>query len=135
MSRLYLLSALILAGAANAQSIEVAGGDWSSIPKIEAKQETLISKNAMDRVQKIVGSKACKLAGQTKNRIDMTVPFLVQFDTSGAPARIVVARMDCPELESVMATVALGLVKSGEYKPTGANNAGWYRSDISFAIR
>ena len=136
MSRLCLiLAALACAAPANAQSVEVASGDWYNIPRLESAQRTRISTKSVDRVVNIVKSGTCALPGQSKDRIDMAVPFLIQFEPDGDPTRIVIARMNCPELESLMGGVVLNLARAGEFKPTGENQTGWYRSELSFAVQ
>ena len=136
MPRLFVMfAALACAAPAAAQSVEVASGNWTDIPRISAKQFTPVPTSSIDRMVDIVGSGTCKLEGQTKSNIDLTVRFLIHFEPSGTPARIVIARMNCPELERLMGGVVLQLARAGEFKPTGENPAGWYRSDLSFLVR
>ncbi len=135
MSLALALSLLMSAAQPTAPSVEVAGGDWSSIPKIEAQGDNYISKFAIERVQEIFSGDSCAMPGQSRNKLDLTVPFLVQFARDGSPQRIVVRKVGCPQLETLLGGVVLNLVRRGEYRPTGENLAGWYQSDVSFALR
>jgi len=135
MSLAVALAFLMSAAQPAEPSVEVAGGDWSSIPRMAAQGDNYISKFAIERVQEIFSGNSCTIRGQSRNKLDLTVPFLVQFDPGGAPQRIIVRKVGCPQLETLLGGVVLHLVKRGEYRPTGENLAGWYQSDVSFALR
>jgi hypothetical protein len=91
-----------------------------------------ISPEVVLKVQELVTSGECTLAGVSKRRIDMTVPFIVRFSPAGRGAcRSAQARL-C-KAEGVLAGAVLGLLKAGTFKPTGKNLTGWYRSELSFA--
>lgn len=133
--RQVLAAALLCIGTpAVAQSVEVAGGDWSDIPQIRAAGTKTMSEDALQRIEHLLGPDGPCASGQ-RNSIDLRVPFLLQFGQSGSVERIVIKRTGCRQLESLLGTVVLGMAEAGEFRPTGENPANWYRSEINYAIR
>lgn len=131
----YLLAAALLAGsvAASAATVEVATGDWSTLPVLKSRNFDSISPRAIGRIHEIVARGECDMPGQSKRRLDLTVPFAVHFQPNGTLDRVIIPRMNCEKIESIMGRVLLDLVEGGEYKATGENPEGWYRSEISFS--
>lgn len=125
----------IAAFPASAQPVSVAGGNWDNIPAIDAKGEYQMSTDTMERLAALAEEKVCDVPGFKRNRINLTVPFLVQFDAQKTVQRVVVARLGCTRLEQLLGGAALQLSKMGEYTPTGENQTGWYRSELSFSLR
>jgi hypothetical protein len=135
MKRFLIMAALLFGAApAAAQSVEVAEGDWSQIPEIERAGDQRMSGDAFGQAARLLErGGACE---QSKSRkIDMTVPFIMEFSPEGSVKRIIIRRLGCPQLEALMGGVVKQLALAGEYKPTGENLANWYRSEISFSIR
>jgi hypothetical protein len=116
-----------------AQGVEVAAGNWSGIPAIAPAKAMPMSDRSMVRIEKLLEAGKCPKYGDG-DPIRLDVPFLLQFDTGGAVQRIVVRRLDCPELESLIGGVIASRAKSGYYRPTGANGSGWYRSDFNYSM-
>jgi hypothetical protein len=116
-----------------AQQVEVAEGNWSDIPQVRAAGHGRMSDRALDKAAQLLGRDGPCATG--KSTIDMTVPFLLEFEPQGrAVRRIVVHKAGCVELEKLVGGVVLTLAQNGEYRPTGENLAHWYRGQISFAI-
>jgi hypothetical protein len=127
-------SAALFSQAALAQSVEVAEGDWSNIPAAGlAGGPDFISEKSMARIDKLVAAGKCPSVGDRKF-INLNVPILVQFDGGNQVQKIVVRRIGCPELEAIVGGIAAGRAKLGYYKSTGTNQAGWYRSEISYSV-
>ena len=126
------LAAALLLGSvpASAASVEVATGDWSNIPWAEHRAYNIISGEAVERIHKSFADGSCKLRGQSKTRLNLRVPFLVKFGGDGSVERIVVRKLGCPDVESVIGSSLLHQVKGGDYKATGENDALWYRSEV-----
>lgn len=129
-----LIAAALLIGSSQAQAVTVesASGDWSSIPLLKSRGETL-TLNVVERIYKLVESGTCSIEGQSKHKLDMTVPFLVHYAKNGAADRIVIAKIGCAEAESVIGGALAVLVDRGQYRATGENQTGWYRSQVSFS--
>jgi hypothetical protein len=133
MKRLIALALLFGSAAASAATVEIATGDWSGLPELRHRGFENISPRAVARIHEIVATGECSLPGQSKRKLDLTVPFAVQFQPNGTIGRIVIPRMNCAPVESIMGRVLLDLVGSGEYRATGENPEGWYKSEISFS--
>jgi hypothetical protein len=123
--------ALVVPGTAVAQTAEVAEGNWQGIPPMAVSGTGQIGLTSAARIDKVIFAGKCPKYGR-RNYVNLSVPFLAQFDGSGKPTRVVVKRVNCPELEEVLASAALDLVKSGRYAPTGVNPDGWYASEITY---
>ena len=126
------LAAAVLLGSAQASgtNVEVATGDWSNIPLLKSRSFNIISGEAVDRVHESIGKGECVIPGQSKKRVNLNVPFLIQFGQGGAIERLVLRKMGCPSVESVLASVLLQQAQRGEYAGSGENEAGWYRSEL-----
>lgn len=129
--RTLIAAALLLgAGQASATKVEVATGDWSNIPHLKTRSFNIINGEAVDRVHRSFQKGECVIAGQSKNRLNLNVPFLIQFGEGGAIERLVLRKIGCPSVETVLASTLLQQAQSGEYKGTGVNEAGWYQSEL-----
>jgi hypothetical protein len=118
-----------------AQSIEVASGNWSEIPEIRTKSQPMLSPATAARVDEIAKQGKCSVPGVTRRYVDLTVPFVVEFMPDGGVQRIVLTKLGCPELESVLGGVLANWVASGRYVATGENQLGWYRGELKIALR
>lgn len=130
-----LALAIIVAipAAASAQAVEVADGDWRGIPLAQTGKAKSMSDRSMGRIEKLLEAGKCPRFGDG-DPIRIDIPFLLQFDTAGQVQRVVVRRVDCPDLESVVGGVVVSRAKAGYYKPTGQNSTGWYRSSFDYAM-
>ena len=133
MKKLVLLALLGAATAAPAATVEVATGDWSGLPLLKYRGVEHISSIAISNIHEIVRSGQCDLPGQSRRKLDMTVPFAVHYHPNGTLNRVILPKMNCQPVEAIMGRVVLDLVEGGEFRPTGENSEGWYRSEISFS--
>jgi hypothetical protein len=130
---LLLLSLACMSAPSAAQQVEVGEGNWSAIPQVRIAGHGRMSDRALDSAAELLGRGGACATGTSK--IDMTVPFLLEFDPDGQKVRrVVVRRSGCPALEKLIGGVVLTLAKQGEYRASGENLAHWYRGQISFAI-
>jgi hypothetical protein len=131
----FIIAAALLAASSPAFSatVEVASGDWSAIPLVKSSDFPGMTPDAIARIRALIVSGECVLPGQSKRKIDMRIPFLIQFQPDGGVSRVVLSKVGCPKVEGIIGGVVLGLADQGAYRPTGDNPAGWYRSEISFS--
>lgn len=122
-----LIGLVLLASASTAPTVSTATGDWSNIPLLEARNNSEGLTYVVDTIEAAVQSKECTIPGATRKRVKVEIPFLVQFDRSGAVTEVVVFKLGCPSVETAMGNAVLRLAQKGEYRPTGRNEAGWYR--------
>ena len=129
-----LAAALLLAAApVAAQTIEVASGDWRNIPQMRAQVGAAVDSNAVAAIAEMVDRRECTIPGQRRGNLDMTVPFLVQYDAHGAIQRLVIHPLGCARAEGVLAGALLRLVEHGQFEPAGGRREGWFRGEVGFA--
>jgi hypothetical protein len=73
------------------------------------------------------------IAGQSRGRLDMNVPFLVEFTASGSINRLVIRPLGCATAERVLAGAVLRMVENGTFEPVGGRREGWFRGQVGFA--
>ena len=127
------LSALLAAPAQTAP-VSVAGGDWSNIPMARTAGVHRVSTDVIEQIEAAALGE-CQIPGQSKRRVKLSVPFIIQFSPSGAVEQVVVQRLNCPAIEQAAGGAILTLAQKGEYQPTGENLERWYRSEIAFESR
>jgi hypothetical protein len=131
---LFAVSAALISQTALAQMVEVAEGDWSDIPAVSVSDvPAYISERSMVQIDKLLAAGKCPSVGNRKY-VNLNVPILVQFDGGNQVQKIVVRRIGCPEVEAIVGSIAAGRAKQGYYRSTGKNQAGWYRSEISYSL-
>jgi hypothetical protein len=134
MMKHLLAAALLLAAApAAAQTIETASGDWRNIPEMRAQVGAAVDANAVAAISEMVDRGECTIPGQRRGNLDMTVPFLVQFDAQGAIQRLVIHPLGCARAEGLLAGAVLRLVQHGGFAPVGGRHEGWFRGQVGFA--
>jgi hypothetical protein len=124
---------LTLAVPATAQRVEVADGDWSDFPALEKSQTVNLGDGAMADIDRLVAQGKCDRLGN-KKRIRMEIPFIAQFDDTGKVERVMLQRINCPEVETIAANAAMYAAKWGRIKPGTSNAAGWYRGLVSYIL-
>jgi hypothetical protein len=133
MKHVIAAAALLLGSVpAMATTVEVATGDWSNIPKLAPAMESIDS-NAVAAIAESIESGECVIEGQRKGRLDMKVPFLVQFGAGGTPERLVIGKLGCDKAEGILGGALLKLVDRGVFRPSGGMRRGWFRSEVSFS--
>jgi hypothetical protein len=132
MNALFLAGLLFAAAQGPAATLEVATGDWSNIPYAESRNFTnIVSPEAVGRLHDIMAKGECVIPGQSKKRLNITVPFLMHYGSDGKIDRLVLRKLGCTEVESVLGSALIRLAEKHQYKATGKNDAGWYRSEFS----
>jgi hypothetical protein len=127
------LSALI-ASPALGSPVSVAGGDWSNIPLARTAGLHRVSTEVIAQIEAAALGE-CRLPGQSKRRVELTIPFIIQFSPTGDVEQVVVQRLNCPTIEQAAGGAILTMAQKGEYQPTGENQERWYRGQISFESR
>jgi hypothetical protein len=125
------LAAVLAASPLAAEQVSVAEGDWSAIPMVYSRGDLRMSDRSLNQLTEAVALNKCTSVG-TEKHMSLSVPFLLEFSPRGEVQQVVVRRIDCPAVEVVLGGALLQLAKSGEYQPTGQNQAGWYRGVFEF---
>ena len=129
-----VLALCLLATPIVAQNVTSGEGDWSGIPELRKNRIIQLSSGAQNMVEKLVAQGKCKSVG-SKDRVNLALPFLVEFTPDNTVVSIMVKRIGCPEVESIAASTALHAAQAGQIKPNGDNPAGWYRGEISYILQ
>jgi hypothetical protein len=111
----------------------VASGDWSNIPEMRSRQGVTVSADTVGAIAEMVDRGECTIAGQRRGRLNMNVPFLVQFKADGSIDRLVIHAVGCSRAEGVLGGAILRLVQSGDYAPVGPHREGWFRGEVGFS--
>lgn len=123
-------AAAFLLAAAQAPVVEVATGDWSSVPWMTNRSFVGIGPEALESIHRSFASGECRLPGQSGKRLNLKLPFLVEFGSDGEVKGLVLRKIDCPSVERILASSLLEQVRSGEYRPPRGGAEGWYRSEV-----
>ncbi|HET9812595.1 MAG TPA: hypothetical protein VFP57_02925 [Sphingomicrobium sp.] len=134
MKRLLILPLLLglIAASPPSPTVEVATGNWSNLPKLKRASYDHLSAAVMMKLYQIVREHKCALPGQKGIRMDITFSFATQFDGQGKLQRLILPALNCPEAESWLGGTLLQAIQAGDYVPSGANDSGWYRGELSF---
>ena len=133
MRHLWAAPLLLFAAPAAAQTIETASGDWSNIPEMRRQVGATIDPDVVDAIAGLVDRSECTIPGQRRGRLDMSVPFLVQFKADGSIDRLIVHSVGCPTAEGLLAGEMLRLVNSGGFAAPRERRQGWYRGQLGFS--
>jgi hypothetical protein len=131
---LALLAASATASAAT--SVVVADNDFRWLPMLESRGTFGLTPDAITSIHQLVLDGQCKLEGlEDERNLDMQVPFAAHFQPDGVLDKIVIKRLGCPKVEGILGGVLLDMFARGEFRATGANQDGWYRSELNFSSR
>jgi hypothetical protein len=129
-----LAAALLFAGApAAAQTVETATGDWTNIPEMRQQVGASVDADAVAAISEMIDRGECTIPGQRRGNLDMSVPFLVQFDASGTINRLVVHPVGCARADGLLAGALLRLMQHRGFEPVGGRHEGWFRGEVGFA--
>jgi hypothetical protein len=122
--------AAAMATPASAQSVSVASGDWSDIPRLGRHNGSLVVSPAVASQIADAFTRECRAPGASKTYVSVRMPFLVEFTPGGQVKQVVVHNVNCPRAEAALGGAVLEIAKRGEYRPTGENQVGWYLGEF-----
>ena len=128
-----LLAAAPVAPVPNVQ-VDVGRFDPATFPEADMRERRMPHHVMLTRVEDILRERRCRLEGQSHRRFDIRVPYVVRLEPDGTPTRFVVADIGCQPLESFVGRVILELARVGDFRPTGASEPQWYRSELRFIL-
>jgi hypothetical protein len=133
MKQIFAAALLLAAAPAAAQTIETASGDWSNIPEMRQQVGASVDSNAVAAIAEMVDRGECTIPGQRRGNLDMSVPFLVQYDANLVIERVVIHPVGCARADGLLAGAVLRLVRAGAFVPVGGRRQGWFRGEVGFA--
>ena len=128
-----LLAAAPVAPVPNVQ-VDVGQFDPAAFPEAEMRERRMPHHTMLTRVEDILRERRCRLQGQSHRRFDIRVPYVVMLTPDGTPTRFVVADIGCQPIEAFVGRVILELAREGDFRPTGADEPQWYRSELRFIL-
>lgn len=132
---LSLTAALLIGAAAPAAQVEAGRAKWDSFPALRKMPRTHPTAAMVDRVSGLLKAERCSLPGQSPDKFDIDVPYLVLVRPDGAAERVIVADLGCPALETYVGAIVLKLAELGDFQPTGEARSRWYASKLNFNVR
>lgn len=117
---------------AQAPTVDVGTGNWSALPEARVIGNVHIGSAVADEVARIGRERSCQVAGLGRDSVDLTVPFVLEFDDAGRVQRIVLRDIGCPELETLLGRAVQRLADLREYRPSAG--PGWYRSALELSV-
>ena len=134
-----MLAALLFASVpavtlAASPKVEVADGNWSYLPPLEQRSSLYLDAGAISRIHEIASDGKCGALVVRRGVLQFETSFAVQFTPDGEASRIVMPRLNCPEVEGILGGILLRMVENGDYQATGANQDNWYRGTLGFTV-
>lgn len=129
---LLLVPAPLAAASIRSATVEAVEGDWSHLPYLYEERHAALISDAAGKIHRNAVSAGCKFDGLNRKQLDMALPFAAQFQSDGSLTRLVFKRLNCPQVEGVVADLLLKMIEAEELKPTGRNADGWYQGELSF---
>ena len=124
-----VVAATAMTSPVGAEGVSSAWGDWREIPPVVKKGDLRVSSETVNRIADSLQKDACPVAGDYRH-VRLSVPFLMEFAPSGQIQQVVVWKLNCPQIEALVGGTLLQMARSGEYRPTGLNQLGWYRGEF-----
>ena len=114
--------------------LSTASGNWDNIPMARQLGKYQASTASMVKLDAALAG-SCIKRERRSQRLDLRIPFLIEFGSDRSVKRVVVKKLNCPDAEALLGNVILGLAQNGEYVPTGLNQANWYRGEFLLTSR
>lgn len=126
---------VLLASASQPLQIDVGNANWSAFPPLRAKERPLPTRDMVDKVETILETGRCKIAGQSARRFNITIPYAVLVEPDGQARRAVIGGTGCAELETLVGAVVMAMAREGDFTPTREAKARWFASEINFSLQ
>ena len=133
----HLLSALpLLALLAADAGVPVAIGNFktATLPPLTKVERSLPHGDMTKQVQDLLTSGQCHIPGQPKDRFDLSVPYAIRLDGTGAATKVVVHDVGCQQLSMLAAKVVVAQAARGDFKVTPGAVEQWFGSDVYFKM-
>ncbi|HEX8216908.1 MAG TPA: hypothetical protein VF577_05540 [Allosphingosinicella sp.] len=115
-------------------AVDVGRFDETTFPAATLRNRRMPYDTMLTRIETILRERQCRLEGQSHRNYDIRVPYVVMLEPDGTPTRFVVADIGCQPIESWVGRILLELARNGDFRPTGASEAGWYGNQLRFSV-
>lgn len=135
MAQIFLGLPMLLLLAAGA-SVPVAIGNFNTttLPPLTKVERSIPHGDMTKQVEDMLASGQCKLPGQNKGRFDVSVPYAIRLDGTGAATKIVVHDVGCQQLSLLAAKVVAAQAGRGDFKVAPGAVEQWFGSDVYFKM-
>jgi hypothetical protein len=123
---------LMLAATPTYAPLFVGKFDPAQFPNAERIERRMPHADLNHRIEEILGHHRCSIAGQSKTRFDIVVPYAVLLDASGKPQKVVVKEIGCAPIEQLVGEIGSELANAGDFKIKHAAGDKWYVSEAYF---
>jgi len=128
-----MLITLLSLAAATAVPVEVGRFDPAHFPNAKTVERRIPHAELVRRVDNIIATKQCTIAGASKAQYDIVVPYAVLMEPDGSASKVVVKELGCAPIETLVGQVANELIRAGDFKTSNSEGERWYVSEVYFA--
>ena len=128
------LYAAMLAPSPGGVPVAIANFQTAALPMLTKVERTLPHADMTKRVEDMLASGQCKLAGQNKGRFDVVVPYAIRLDGNGIATKVVVHDLGCKSMEMLVAQIVVAQASRGDFKVAPGVGERWFGSDVYFKV-
>jgi hypothetical protein len=123
-----------LLAASGGVPVDVGRFERSEFPNAVKLERQLPHAEMTNRVEKIFADRQCKIDGQNKRQVDLTVPYAVLMGEAGDAKRVVVGEVGCAPVELLVGQVVVAQAARGDFQAKHKGGEAWYVSDLAFSF-
>lgn len=123
---------LMLAATPTYAPLFVGRFDPADFPNAQKVERRMPHADLNHRIEKILSENRCSIAGQTKSRFDIVVPYAVLMSPAGKPEKVVVKDLGCEPIERLVGEIGSELANAGDFKVAHNSGRQWYVSEAYF---
>jgi hypothetical protein len=129
-----LIALAAMAAPAGQPQIDVGAFNAAEYPQLRRTDRPIPTYRMVRVVEMMLQQRQCRFEGQNSRHFNITVPYLAQVEPDGSVSRVVVANTGCEALESYVGSLAIGLGRLGDLRPSAGSEPQWYASEFNFTF-
>lgn len=114
--------------------VDVGEFDPADFPEMIRLDRRMPHAEMIVRVERMIASGECTIAGATERRFNIVVPFAILMEADGTPNSVVVKESGCVALETLVGQIVLAQLNRGDFVPSHEEGDRWYVSELGFAL-
>jgi hypothetical protein len=126
------LSAAAFLMLASSVPVDVGKFDNKDFPDLITLERRMPHQTMVNRVEQILAKRQCDLQGQSQQRFDISVPYVISMEPGGTAKRIVVKDIGCAPLEKLVGQIVAAQAARGDFPVKHEAGERWYGSEIAF---
>jgi hypothetical protein len=112
--------------------VDVGKFQATDFPELITLERRMPHQTMVSRVEQIFAKRQCTMAGQSQQRFDISVPYVVLMEPGGAAKRVVVKDLGCAPLEKLVGQIVVAQAARGDFPVKHDSGERWYGSEIAF---